>query len=185
MMKKILKATFTESELVEKLHTSFRLDIDGTDSGTDSALWDKTRSFWDVKISLSHERGSERSERANEWAVQANERMSKRTSEWPSTYVYSYLFQTTEHWQRQRRWHPFLRDMKWWHSPRLSWSSMTRHRDKRPPCSMPSAPDHFSYWFAVSGGVEQKKFESFVGSWVASIKCTWLMYCEYMRDIFK
>ena len=39
------------------------------------ALWDKTRSFWDTKNSLSHEWGSERSERA-----------SKRTSKWPSTY---------------------------------------------------------------------------------------------------
>ena len=43
------------------------------------ALWDKTRSFSDINNSLSHERGSERSERC--------ERTSERTSEWPSTYV--------------------------------------------------------------------------------------------------
>ena len=67
------------------------------------ALWDKTRSFWDVKNSLSHERGSERSERANEWAQrrawakpavwskQTSERCeqtSERTNEWPSTYIW-------------------------------------------------------------------------------------------------
>ena len=30
----------------------------------DVALWDKTRSFWDINYSLSHELRSERSERA-------------------------------------------------------------------------------------------------------------------------
>ena len=70
-------------------------------------LWDKTRSFWDIKNPLSHERGSEGSERvskrvsavegaseasnleqANEWTVRANEQTSKWTSEWLSTYAY-------------------------------------------------------------------------------------------------
>ena len=52
-------------------------------------LWDKTRSFWDIKNSLSHERGSERSE----WAVRANE----LTDEWVAQYLrlYSCLIQTT------------------------------------------------------------------------------------------
>ena len=35
-------------------------------NGETDALWDKTRSFETSKNSLSHERGSERSERANE-----------------------------------------------------------------------------------------------------------------------
>ena len=64
------------------------------------ALWDKTRSFWDIKNSLSHERGSEqseqvservsaaegtseanRAEQANEWAVQVNEPANEQTDE--------------------------------------------------------------------------------------------------------
>ena len=36
-------------------------------------LWDKTRSFWDIKNSLSHERGSEQSEQASK-RVSAAER---------------------------------------------------------------------------------------------------------------
>ena len=73
--------------------------------GGTGALWDKTRSFWDIKNSLSHKRGSERSERASERTSERSggrerseqseassasercERMSERTSEWPSTYV--------------------------------------------------------------------------------------------------
>ena len=81
--------------------------------GATDLLWDKTRSFWDIKNSLSHERGSEQSEqaservsavegkaskasspeKANEWAVRANE----RTDELVTQYLRldSCLFQTT------------------------------------------------------------------------------------------
>ena len=57
------------------------------------ALWDKTRSFWDIKNSLSHERGSERSERANEWAVRANKRTDERVAQYLR--LDSWLIQTT------------------------------------------------------------------------------------------
>ena len=68
-----------------------------------SALWDKTRSFWDIKNSLSHKQGSEQIERANEWAQRRArakravrskqtsercERTSERTNEWPSTHIW-------------------------------------------------------------------------------------------------
>ena len=81
-------------------------------SSSTIALWDKTRSFWDIKNSLSHEWGSERSERAskrvnaaegtskassteqaNEWVVRANERTDERVG--PYLRLYSCLFQTT------------------------------------------------------------------------------------------
>ena len=39
---------------------------DGNSEGGNDALWDKTRSFWDINNSLSHEGGSKRSERASE-----------------------------------------------------------------------------------------------------------------------
>ena len=44
------------------------------------ALWDKTRSFWNIKNSLSHERGSERSERASERVSGASERANGRNT---------------------------------------------------------------------------------------------------------
>ena len=40
------------------------------------ALWDITRSFWDIKNFLSHKRGSERSERASEQVSAASEASS-------------------------------------------------------------------------------------------------------------
>ena len=48
-------------------------------SSETAALWDKTRSFWDIKNPLSHERGSERSERASE-RVSAAEGASEASS---------------------------------------------------------------------------------------------------------
>ena len=94
-----------------------------------TSLWDKTRSFWDIKNSLSHKRWSERSERASgersgaesvseasspeqasEWAV----RTSKWTREWPNTqWVYSWIIRPTAppsflsppEWQRVKRRH--------------------------------------------------------------------------------
>ena len=45
-------------------------------------LWDKTRSFWDIKNSLSHE-----------WAVRANERTDERVAQYLR--LDSCLFQTT------------------------------------------------------------------------------------------
>ena len=78
----------------------------------ETALWDKTRSFWDIKNSLSHERGSERSEwaservsaaegaseasspeQANEWAVRANEQTDERVAQY--LLLFSCLFHTT------------------------------------------------------------------------------------------
>ena len=53
--------------------------VPNTRSQTKAALWDKTRSFWDIKKSLSHERGSERSERASE-RVSAAEGASEASS---------------------------------------------------------------------------------------------------------
>ena len=43
-------------------------------------LWHKTRSFWDIKNSLSRERGSERSERASERVSGASEQANKLVS---------------------------------------------------------------------------------------------------------
>ena len=81
---------------------------------TPIALWDKSRSFWDINNSLSHERGSEWSERAskqvstaegaseasspeqaNEWAVRANEQTDERVAQYLQ--LDSGLFQTTVH----------------------------------------------------------------------------------------
>ena len=80
----------------------------------DNALWDNTKSFWDIKNSLSHERGSEQSERASErvsaaegaseasslvqaieWAVQANKLTDERVAQYLRHY--SCLFHTTVH----------------------------------------------------------------------------------------
>ena len=48
-----------------------------------SPLWDRTAWLWDIKITLSHELGSEWvSERANEWAVWANERTDMRVAQY-------------------------------------------------------------------------------------------------------
>ena len=76
------------------------------------ALWNKTRSFWDINNSISHERGSEQSERAsegvsaaegtskasspeqaNEWVVRANEQTDERMAQYLC--LGSCLFQTT------------------------------------------------------------------------------------------
>ena len=43
-------------------------------------LWDKTRSFWDIKNSLSHERGSKRSERSGGRERSEQSGASKRVS---------------------------------------------------------------------------------------------------------
>ena len=47
--------------------------------------WGKFRSFWDINNSLSHQLGSEwseRSERANKWAVRVNERTDERVAQY-------------------------------------------------------------------------------------------------------
>ena len=61
-----------------------------------SALWDKTRSFSDIKNSLSHERGSERSERASERTSERCERMDHHFS------LYSWLFWTIVDWEKAK-----------------------------------------------------------------------------------
>ena len=86
----------------ENGQTAAKLGIVGEIRGR--ALWGKIRSFWDINDSLTRGLGSgQASERANEWAqwsVRAKqagwsrrmsewcERTTKRTSEWPSTYVW-------------------------------------------------------------------------------------------------
>ena len=51
----------------------------GPSIGPSIALWDKTRSFWDIKNSFSHEQGSEQNERASK-RVSAAESASKASS---------------------------------------------------------------------------------------------------------
>ena len=79
--------------------------------GATIPLWDKTRSFWDINNSLSHERGSERSE----WAVRVNERTDERVAQYLR--LDSCLFQTTV--QRQ-----LLGEGKaiWWEGNVWKWS---------------------------------------------------------------
>ena len=77
-----------------------------------NALWDKTRSFWDIKNSFSHKQGSELSERASEHmsavegasevsspeqAVRANKRMDKQVAQYLR--LVFCLSQTTVHWR--------------------------------------------------------------------------------------
>ena len=85
---------FCSLEIILTVNTNPLIDFRIT-----RVLWCKTRSFWNIKNSLSHERGSKRSE----WAVRANERTDERVAQYLR--LYSYLFQTTvERRLANRRW---------------------------------------------------------------------------------
>ena len=56
-------------------------------------LWDKTMSFWDIKNSLSHEQGSEKSEWASERVSGASKRTDERVTQY--LHLFSWLIQTT------------------------------------------------------------------------------------------
>ena len=112
MQFKLANAIFFGSMAVNELihiHQRARANVSA------SALWDKTRSFWDIKNSLSHERGSERNwaskrtsersegrEQANERTVRANEQTDERVALYCS--LVFWLFWPTERRESSPPW---------------------------------------------------------------------------------